>query len=51
VIAAGPLSADDGPGSSQRQNERKAANMFVTELRERFSRFGMGLRARLISFE
>jgi len=25
--------------------------MFVTELRERFARFGMGLRARLISFE
>jgi hypothetical protein len=51
VIAAERLPADGVGGSSQRLNERKAANMFVTELRERFSRFGMGLRARLISFE
>ena len=31
--------------------KRKAANMFLTELRERFSRFGIGLRARVIGFE
>jgi hypothetical protein len=31
--------------------KRKAANMFLTELRERFMRFGIGLRARIISFE
>jgi hypothetical protein len=49
VIADGQLSADLVGGSSQRQ--RKAANMFLTELRERFARFGIGLRARLISFE
>ena len=31
--------------------KRKAANMFLTELRERFMRFGIGLRARVIGFE
>jgi hypothetical protein len=49
VIAGGEPPADLVCGSSQRQ--RKAANMFLTELRERFARFGIGLRARLISFE
>ena len=31
--------------------KRKAATMFLTELRERFARFGIGLRARVIGFE
>jgi hypothetical protein len=48
VIAAGAPPADLVTGSSQRR--RKAANMFVTDLRQRFARFGMGLRARIIGF-
>jgi hypothetical protein len=29
---------------------RKAANMTATMLRERFARFGVGLRARIVDF-
>jgi hypothetical protein len=49
VIVSGSPASDCESGSFS--GKRKAANMFLTELRERFARFGVGLRARIISFE
>jgi hypothetical protein len=31
--------------------KRKAATMTATELRQRFARFGTGLRARIVDFD
>jgi len=53
VIVGGGLSADDEDEVLRHQfleRQRKAANMTATTLRERFARFGVGLRARVVDF-
>jgi len=54
VIVAACVRADDVDEvlrHSSSSGNRKAANMTATMLRERFARFGVGLRARVVDFD